>query len=213
MNTNCCRIGLERNSYRVVCETPNFFVMPTLGSMGIEGYLLIVTKEHYLGFGMIPQNQHQEIGELIKEVKGRIKDEFGKSCLIFEHGPRIGETEPGKSIDHAHLHVLPGVDIINEWGVDMIHRLGSKGQFYRVDRVEGFERAADLCAIGTSYLYVDSPSGMQLLSEQNFHRPSQYFRTMVAHQIGFEGWNWRENPDVKTLDKTFERFQGKFFRS
>jgi diadenosine tetraphosphate (Ap4A) HIT family hydrolase len=213
MGNACCELRLDINRYRVVCETPNFFVMPTLGSMGIEGYLLIITKEHHLGFGMIPQSQHAELAELISELKGRVKDEYGKSCLIFEHGPRIGGTEPGKSIDHSHLHLVPGVDIVDDWAVDMMHRLGRKGQFYRVDRVEGFEKARELCLRGSSYLYVDSPQGMQLLSEQNFHRPSQYFRTMVAHQVEVTEWNWKENNDLETLLKTVQRLQGKIFRN
>ena len=143
----CCELGTELHKQnRVLCETDNFFVFPTLGPIDIEGYLLIATKKHYLGFGMIPSEQYSELNELIKETKKIIKDVYKKPTIIFEHGPRIGEdTKPGKSIDHAHLHVIPAdFDILNDWAVDLMSRLGDKGKFYRVERIEGFEKAKEL---------------------------------------------------------------------
>ncbi|MFA5174478.1 MAG: HIT domain-containing protein [Candidatus Pacearchaeota archaeon] len=209
MSENCCVLGKAIKQNRLLAQTDNFFVIPTKGSMGIPGYLLIVTKEHYLGFGEVPTNQYSELLGLIDSVKGIIKSEYKLNCLVFEHGPRLNE-QSGQSIDHAHLHVVPGVDITKEWAVDMMQRLDHQGIFYRVERVEGFERAKQIMGSKKSYLYVESPSGVQLLSEQNFFRPSQYFRKMVAHQSGSKDWNWRKHPDYLTLEKTVEKLSGKF---
>lgn len=206
----CCKLGSAIGQPRLLCETPNFFVIPTLGSFGIEGYVLIVTKEHYLGFGMLPSGFRAELDQIVNDTKKLLLSEYGKPALVFEHGPRIGGLDSGKSIDHAHLHVVPGVDITSEWAVDMMGRLGCTGQFYRVERVEGFERAGELYDRGTSYLYVENLDGAKLLSEQNFHRPSQYFRKMVADKIGCRRWDWRQHPDRETLEKTVERLKGKF---
>jgi hypothetical protein len=65
----CCKLGKAINQERLLCETSNFFVIPTLGSLGIEGYVLIVTKEHFLGFGMLPSNFYPELNELLGDVK------------------------------------------------------------------------------------------------------------------------------------------------
>jgi len=89
-------------------------------------------------------------------------------------------------------------------------RLGSIGMFYRVDRVEGFDRARELLTNGDSYLYMQTPQGMQLMSQQNFHRPSQYFRKMVASHVDSRKWNWKKYPCRETLEKTVERLKGKF---
>ena len=213
-NSPCCEIGekLRKGKGRLLCETENFFVFPTLGPIGIEGYLLIATKQHYLGFGMIPSEQYPELNELIKDTKKIIKEVYKKPTLIFEHGPRIGEdTKPGKSIDHAHLHVIPAdFDILKEWSIDLMSRLGNLGQFYRVERIEGFKRASDLIEQEKSYLYVESTNGSQYMSEQNFCRPSQYFRKMVANHISPSKWNWRYHPCKRTIDKTMDSLASRF---
>ncbi|MFC1732286.1 HIT family protein [candidate division KSB1 bacterium] len=209
MGEECCELGSALHEDRLICETQNFFVVPTLGSIGIEGYLLIVPKKHHLGFGSIPQSSYAELNELMDSIKKVIHEVYGKPTLIFEHGPRLGELESGNSIDHAHLHVIPGFDITETWAVDLITRLGDKGHFYRVERVEGFERAREMCDLGTSYLYLENPQGIQLLSEQNFNRPSQYFRKMVAMQVNAEKWNWKSYPDNETLEKTVVALRGR----
>jgi diadenosine tetraphosphate (Ap4A) HIT family hydrolase len=211
MVKSCCRLGAAINQERVLCKTPNFFVLPTLGSLGIEGYVLIVPNAHVLGFAMLPSEHLSELNELKEDVKKLLLSEYGESPLIFEHGPRVGPTPSGQSIDHAHLHVVPArVDITDDWAVDLTHRLGNPGDFYRMDRVKDLERAREMCNRGTSYLYVENPRGFQLLSEQNFPRPPQYFRKMVADKIGIPTWDWKKHPDYETLDRTLKTLQGKF---
>jgi diadenosine tetraphosphate (Ap4A) HIT family hydrolase len=205
MGDYCCKLGSAIDQERLLCETSNFFVIPTKGSFGLEGYLLIVPKIHYLGFGGVPDNYKPELDELKKEVKNIIKKAYGLPITIFEHGPRIGNINSGQSVDHAHLHIVPGVDIIKPWAIDLMLRLGEKGSFYRVDRVEGFERAKEIMGSGNSYLYVEDLNGVERMSDQNFIRPSQYFRKMAAKQIGSRKWNWRKYPDKITLKKTLER--------
>jgi diadenosine tetraphosphate (Ap4A) HIT family hydrolase len=178
--------------------------------LGIEGYVLIVPNAHVLGFAMLPSRLLSELNELKEDVKRLLLLEYGESPLIFEHGPRVGPTPSGQSIDHAHLHVVPArVDITDDWAMDLTHRLGNLGDFYRMDRVKDLERAREMCNRGTSYLYVENPEGAQLLSEQNFPRPPQYFRKMVADKLGIPTWDWKEHPDYKTLNRTLEKLQGK----
>ncbi|MDD5331674.1 MAG: HIT family protein [Candidatus Nanoarchaeia archaeon] len=207
--TYCCQLASAIEQDRLLCKTSNFFVIPTLGSMGIEGYILVIPKIHYPSISQIPDPHQSELNELLSNIKRLIKLEYNLSTLIFEHGPRIGNLDSGQSVDHAHLHIIPGADITKNWAVDLMMRLGHKGQFYRVDRVEGLDKARDLILSGSSYLYMQTPEGVELVSEQNFPRPPQYFRTMVANKIKTEKWDWRQFPDYKTLEKTVERLHGK----
>jgi len=210
MNQSCCRLGSALYQKRLLCETSNFFVIPTLGSFGLEGYLLIVSKIHYLGFGMIPEEHQSELNELKRDIKNIIKKEYGLPTLIFEHGPRIRNLNSGQSIDHAHLHVVPGGDITKEWAVDLMMRLEQKNHFYKVYRTEGFERAREILNSGRSYLYVESTDGTERMSDQNFIRPPQYFRKMVADKIGSNKWNWKKYPERETVKRTVKRLKGLF---
>ena len=116
-NKYCCRLATAIGQDRLLCETSNFFVIPTLGSMGIEGYLLIIPKEHHHAMGMIPENHLPELNNLISDVKKIIKSVYGLPTLLFEHGPRVGNLDSGQSVDHAHLHIVPGIDITENWAV------------------------------------------------------------------------------------------------
>lgn len=82
-----------------VLESDNFMVFPTVGQI-VEGYLLIVSKEHYACFGAMPDSILDELIELKKEVDRRVTKAYQKP-IYFEHGG-IGQT-----IFHAHMHVIP----------------------------------------------------------------------------------------------------------
>jgi diadenosine tetraphosphate (Ap4A) HIT family hydrolase len=205
----CCQLAKEIETERTILKTNNFFVIPTLGSMGIEGYLLVIPIKHYHAIAEISRESQRELEEITRDIKKIIFSEYGLSTLIFEHGPRLGNLDSGQSIDHAHLHFVPGIDITENWAKDLMYRLGKVGQYYKMERIQGFSKAKELLDSGKSYLYLQNLKGIKLLSEQNFHRPSQYFRTMVANQVGSRKWNWRFNPDKKTIEKTVTRLKGK----
>ena len=58
-----------------------------------------------------------------------------------------------------------------------------------------------------SYLYVEDLDGVERMSDQNFVRPSQYFRKMVADKIGAKNWDWRKYPDKETMEKTLDKLR------
>lgn len=205
---HCCRLGAAIDQERVLFTTDNFFVVPTFGSIGIEGYLLVIPKDHHLGVGMVPESQYTELNGLVEDTLRLLKATYGVDSVIFEHGPRMKETD-SCCIDHAHLHIVPGVDITDGWATDLMGRLSDYGMFYRVEMIKGWSRTREMLAGGESYLFMRTPEGIPLMSNQNFLRPSQYFRKMVADSIGSREWNWRNFPDYVTLNKTIERLKGK----
>jgi len=211
MLKSCCELGSEIHKDRVIHKTDNFFVISTLGSIGIEGYLLIISKEHYEGVGDVPEELYPELNDLASNVQRVLQEQYGKLPFIFEHGPRVCGIRGGGCLDHAHLHIVPGVDVTSKWAGDMMKRLESAKQFYRVDRIEGFDRVGDIYRGGkSSYVFVESPQGVRYVSEVNFQIPSQYFRRMIAEQVGSGRWNWRLHPDEETAKRTVEKLRGKF---
>ena len=49
-------------SNRIIHETENLHVIPSIGQI-VEGYLLIVPKNHYLSIGQMPANLIAEVEE------------------------------------------------------------------------------------------------------------------------------------------------------
>lgn len=207
----CCRLTI--NPYkegRVIYDKDNFIVFPALGSMGIEGYLLITSKNHYLGMGEIPFKHHKELDDLIQLTRARIKEAYGKDALVFEHGPKVGECGWGGCIEHAHLHVVPGVDITDAFAINLLDRLEETKQFYRVDRIEGLKRATEILEQGqTSYVMLEPEEGVRYISEVGFQGESQWLRKLIALNIGTNQWNWRKYPYFKMAMKTAETLMEK----
>lgn len=86
---------------RLVAHTKNFFVISGYGAF-TPGYLLIISKDFLPSFGLIDDNQLQELKFLIKIVKETIDKELDRNSVVFEHGmcACIG------GLDRAHIHIM-----------------------------------------------------------------------------------------------------------
>jgi diadenosine tetraphosphate (Ap4A) HIT family hydrolase len=209
----CCELGaiLSEEPERVLCETDNFFVAPTLGPIGIEGYLLILSKECFKGIGGIPDEMYPELEELQVRTREVLREVYGGYPQVFEHGPRVCDYRGGSCLDHAHLHVVPGVDLLDDIAVDLMHRLENPGLFYRVERIESYQRASEIFNRGqSSYFMAESPDGRRMLAEVNFYIPSQYMRRLIGKQTGTDDWDWGVFPEFNMVEKTIDALQGKF---
>ncbi len=211
---NCCRLGsAPYDDGRVLLETDNFFIFPALGPIGIEGYLLIASKEHYLGTGEMPEEFQQELSELVVMTKSKLYEVYRKKSVMFEHGPRVGRCGWGGCVDHLHLHVIPGVDITHEFAVSLVDHLEEESLFYRVDRTEGFKRTQDIFErYESSYVMLQTPDDKRLVAEVNFPGPRQWLRRLTAKHIGSSRWNWREYPDRETVSLTLDKLHDVFNR-
>ena len=213
MGIYCCALGEAYEKERILDETDNFFTIASLGPMGIPGYVLVVSKDHSIGTGDIDAADRKELAEMIVKAKSVVSGVFG-STMVFEHGPRVCDTRGGSCLDHAHIHIVPSKSVMDALAVDLFKKLEYNGQFYRVDRLESMvslERTAEIYhAKKTSHLYVESPDGLQILTEVNFHLPSQYMRRIIAYTQKIPHWNWRSHPDNETVLRTVDALMGKF---
>jgi len=208
----CCElVSGPYGDGRVIHETPNFFVSTALGPMGIPGYLLIISRDHVFGSGELPSNTFGELDDLLSQTRARIQETYRKQSTMFEHGPGVGKCGWGGCIDHMHLHVIPGVEITNPFAIDLMSRIDQKEQFYRVDRIEGFKRTADIWdAQKTSYVMLEPYDQRRLVAEVNFPGQSQWLRRLTANEIGSKRWNWRFHPDKERAMQTASELAGKF---
>tara|TARA_B100000787_G_scaffold65831_1_gene48278 strand:+ start:5782 stop:6696 length:915 start_codon:yes stop_codon:yes gene_type:complete len=86
---------------RLVAHTKNFFVISGYGAF-TPGYLLIISKDFLPSFGLVEDDQLNEVNFIIKLLKETITQEINRNSVVFEHGmcACIG------GLDRAHIHIM-----------------------------------------------------------------------------------------------------------
>ena len=70
---------------RYVYEDDTFVVMPTLGAF-VEGYVMIVSKEHHDCVGKMSAEDIAHLEALMEKITHRIREVYGTGVICFEHG-------------------------------------------------------------------------------------------------------------------------------
>ncbi|MCI0624735.1 MAG: hypothetical protein L0387_24335 [Acidobacteria bacterium] len=179
-------------------ESARFTVIPSLGSL-VEGWVLIVPKQHFLSLAALPDSFAREMTELKKTVC-HILSRKCRNLYAFEHGPSKPGLRVGCGVDHAHLHVVP-----------LDFDLSSAMQPF-LPASSGWRKAAlaDCRAAirdGDAYLYLEEPSGNRLIARhQNFG--SQLFRRAIATQLGVpREYDWLDHPQLQNIAGTIRFFE------
>jgi diadenosine tetraphosphate (Ap4A) HIT family hydrolase len=198
----CCRLGDEYQLKKnVLYESGNFFVVPTIGQMGIDGYVLLCSKEHHIGMGDIPKEHTSELESVLGRIKKVISETYGSEVLVFEHGPRLGCHKGGGCLDHGHLHIIPtSIDIM-----EFLQKM------FKPEEIQDFSRLREIYeAQRSSYMFVETQDNKRYVIEVEFPIPSQYLRQVLASNMGIKEWDWRVNPDYGTFERTVNQLKGKF---
>jgi diadenosine tetraphosphate (Ap4A) HIT family hydrolase len=202
--TNCrlCSNNLIHDPSEVwnvpLLESPNFIVLPSLGAL-VEGWLLLVPKEHFICMGELPRSLAAELQELKHRLCSALYQFYGHVC-VFEHGPSQPNLRVGCGVDHAHLHIVPlGFDLASA-----VNPLLPKDTFWSK---AGLQDCRDAFRRGDDYLYLEQSSGVgRIVTSRDFG--SQLFRRAIATQIGASHFfNWREFPQYPNIISTIEKFQ------
>ncbi len=187
---------------RILFETSNFVVFPGLGQI-VEGYLLIITKNHFPSMADLPQSIYSELSWVIDRTSEILKCEYGSDCIQFEHGASTYIQGGGCCIEHAHLHIAPlDVDV----SPYIVHRKTYECQNYP-------ESARYLLRLGKPYLYVNLPrendSESFLMDATDL--PSQYMRQVIAKAKGKEDeWDWNIFLGEKELENCLDKLKPSF---
>ena len=192
-----CRFCNPPEPERILYETDNFYVMVSLGPI-IEGYLLIVTKEHIGACLNIPDNLFEEFLFIKKKVKRVLLNVYG-ACLFFEHG-KIGTSltmgEDHKHCLHAHLHCIPTNFQLNKVvGQDFAsHLFETMNECY--ESMKGIDK----------YLFIEDEVIKTYVPE--FKIRKQYLRYKLALSLNHKDrWDWVQNQNWDLINKTIIRLK------
>jgi ATP adenylyltransferase len=163
---------------KVLHETPEFVVVPSKGAM-IEGWLLIISKRHYLSVGAMPYLVRKELEYLSKDLCHVLSNLYCRPS-IFEHGPSLTGSYVGCGIDQAHLHIVP----INFDLTLAIESLSAQhGLNWNCNVGNTYEGLSLASSSKKPYLYYcDWRGNSQYCTSENI--PSQFFRKAIASHIG-----------------------------
>jgi ATP adenylyltransferase len=172
----------------VLAESEFFYLKPTLGHF-IEGYCLIISKDHYRTIAEIPREMMSDLVSFSDTVKRTIEEKYGPNIVSFEHGAVCPTERMGSCIDHAHLHVVP-------LPTNEIPRLRPiDGQdLSSIEEIHSMTQ-------GRPYLYFEADNCMTVsIGPQRL--PSQYMRRVIAAAVGLDDkWDWRKNPYREKIER------------
>ncbi|HEV2491893.1 MAG TPA: HIT domain-containing protein [Terriglobia bacterium] len=185
-------------SDRILFATENFAVLPSLGQI-VEGYLLIVPREHFRTLADVGINLMRELVNVKSSVQSALSASYGPSAF-FEHGAR-SERSGGCGIYHAHLHAVP---LRQEMA--FIARLN---ETFALKPISGVERIGDALGSNGSYLYYQDFDAREYATRVD-HLPSQYMRKLLADMLGQNNWDWRECGREDALLSTLDKLAASF---
>lgn len=177
---------------RVVYSDSNIFCVVGY-SPQVYPYILAVPYRHI--YSMTEMNYY-EIASFLQCLRMLSNSgAFYSELCFFEHGGP--STTGSSSIDHCHIHIING-------------NLG----FFECECFENYQTIEHLREIekgGQAYFllgkYKNGTINMKM-SPDTLHE-HQYFRKVLARQIGDAEWDWRQNMHFETMLKTMEWFADK----
>jgi diadenosine tetraphosphate (Ap4A) HIT family hydrolase len=188
------------NSNRIIFESDHFYLVPTLGCF-IEGYCLFVPKRHVYSFCQLNYSESEELFKNFRMIKSTIETKFNKDVIIFEHGAKSSALNLHSCIDHAHLHIVPGVNklLVLKYFIDICGKpviVSSKIQ------EKYFERE--------DYLYLNYEDKHLYWTELS-KVPKQFGRIVCADILGIKQfYNWRIYPFKEKMMDTKSTLKNEF---
>lgn len=179
-------------------ESPNFVALPSLGAL-VEGWLLLIPKQHFIAMGALPESLRSEMTAMKHLLCSALQDCYGTGCA-FEHGPGASLRDVGCGVDHAHLHLVPAAfdlysEVTNFVPADTSWRCG------------GLDGCRDAYQKGEDYLYLEQPLGSGRIATRD-RLGSQVFRRAIATRIGLpDQFNWREHAQLPNVTATAQRIR------
>lgn len=165
-------------SDRVLFETENFLVVKDKFPIS-KTHLLIISKQHYLSFGSMPQELTVEFNNIIVDLLGKYDPKDG-IAILFERGNLRENTSENISIDHAHFHfILSKSSIINKLPQDSKTASIQNLKSYLSQTKTGY------------YFYSEQPENISLWGDSKFIE-SQFIRKWVGLKNNNEEWNWKK---------------------
>jgi ATP adenylyltransferase len=179
---------------RILFESESFVAVPTIGAL-VEGWLLLITKRHYLCMGEMPRTLFDELNRFKRLVEQFVEDCYGP-VAFFEHGPSRPQQSVGCGVDHAHLHVVPTE-------CDLAKGLsGLVADDLRWVEASGVVDTKRSHLAGSEYLYLEQPAGHARITEGR-RFGSQLFRRVIARHVGTPNeFDWKLHDGAENVLRT-----------
>lgn len=194
--------GILGGCSSVLYETRHWFVVPSVGGF-VEGYLLIVCKDHIPSMACCTGDQLDDLERVIGKCSAVLRGRYRDEPVLFEHGvPHFNCGSGANSVDHLHIHILPN----------------RQGKFKPKAHVGGREVVAvkSLSGVGRwmhesgcPYLFVQEATGERWLCSSE-GMDSQYLRKAFCADHGIDKWNWRDEPCKELFLRTLVSLKGAF---
>ena len=202
MHSRCCfcrglLAGVSSGVWdTVLLETENHVVVPTKGAL-VPGWLLVVSKQHYICAGALPTEDLRDLGVAVNKARTTIEREFGPAT-VFEHGPAMAGTALGCGIDHCHIHVAPLPFSLR----DAVEGLATDTDW---QSASGLDALTELHGRGIGYAYVEENDGHAV-----WCRPSgqirQMLRQAIANALGIgERYDYSMHSFPRNVEETVKR--------
>lgn len=181
---------------RIIYETANWIVIPTLGAF-VSGYVLVVSKKHYVSIGDCPSYYYYELECIVETIRKIFLREYKMPAIAFEHGAISEENNSGCCTTHTHLHLLPFegdimADIVNDG--------------FTIKKIQSYNSLKKQIRSNKSYIYYQNNEGVKFLIEGQ-KVPSQYVRQIVADKLDIiERWDWKVHTELNNIINTISVF-------
>lgn len=87
-----------------ILENDEFFTLVSVGGF-VEGWSLVIPKEHT--YSMRKFYTESLFVDIADKMLKRLREVYGKKCIIFEHGANHEGSITACGTNHAHLHMIP----------------------------------------------------------------------------------------------------------
>lgn len=177
---------------RVVDLSGELALVPSAGAL-VRGHLLLIPRRHVRSFAALGRAALEHVERTLTQIEAAMPPQSA-ALQVFEHGDAPDSERVSCSVEHAHLHLVPGVPDL--W----------PGIAYGLS----WEPAAALADVtrtgGREYLALRTPSaGWQIALAPPAGHPSQILRRAVAEAIGEPtAWNWRNHPRRELTEASWE---------
>lgn len=184
-------------------ETNHFAVIPSLGAI-VEGWLLIIPKQHYLSYGYLQSDElYNELEEIIDYVGGIVKNIYG-DFVVFENGAFCADKLVGCGVDYAHIHIVPTKHNL----LDIVEKQFSIK--YNWKPISLLKSSSEYVKDNKPYLFYKDQQGKSYITT-DANIPSQLFRKAIAYTKGVEKeYDWKNNLFLDNIHQTIVRYRDYF---